>query len=63
MIVGDTGGGSLTIDSSGVVNAGSNGVDVGYQSGSSGTVSVDDGTLIAGAVSVEIRSTAVLPEH
>jgi T5SS/PEP-CTERM-associated repeat protein/uncharacterized repeat protein (TIGR03803 family) len=52
--VGDTGTGSLDIDSNGVVNAGTNGISIGNQGSGAGTVSVlTSGLLLAGALSLD----------
>jgi fibronectin-binding autotransporter adhesin len=49
VVVGDNGSGSLDINSNGLVNAGTNSVNIGQQSGGAGTLSLESGgTLLAG---------------
>lgn len=51
IIVGDTGSGSLDINSNGLLNAGTNTINIGNQNGAAGMVSVESGgTLLAGNV-------------
>ncbi len=51
IIVGDSGNGSLDINSNGVVNAGTNQVTIGQSKGGAGTVSLESGgMLVAGAL-------------
>jgi T5SS/PEP-CTERM-associated repeat protein len=57
IIVGDTGNGSLTINSNGIVNAGTNGLFIGNQTGGSGTVSVAGGALTTGFLAIDNTPT------
>jgi T5SS/PEP-CTERM-associated repeat protein len=60
LIVGDTGNGTLNINSLGVVNAGINSVNIGNQAGGNGSVSVSGGgTLVAGFLGVATTVTGV----
>ena len=58
LIVGDTGNGSLDINSNGIVNAGSNSIDIGNQSGGSGTFAVNSGQLLDSTGQIFIASPA-----
>jgi collagen type I/II/III/V/XI/XXIV/XXVII alpha len=53
LIVGDSGGGTLVISNGGLVNAGTNTVNIGNQLAANGTVLVNGGTLVAGDIIVQ----------
>ena len=59
LIVGDSGGGTLTVSAGGVVNVGTQQISIGNQTGGDGIVTVTAGTLEGGSLTVAQFSSTV----